>query len=254
MRMRNYFSLTMICVVLCHSACFAQRTAFAADSKAQTGVRGIDTWSKLAFSLPQQWDSDHVPFNIKSPDGLKLLCVRGKKTGKPYPNDDSEVEYFVVKSGRRIPGEITYDVSPEIMWSPDSAALALTSSDGGLIGSWGVQVYFVNGDRLRPADVTQEVRRDVAHAYPACVGIPCSPNDKKMFEDVTWVNVAAIAWVDGSKQLAVLAGVPPSSRYGANMGKVKGYLVEVPSGHIVQTFTKRAFVSRWKRDINTIVP
>ncbi len=135
------------------------------------------------------------------------------------------------------------------MWSPDSRAIAVTWTDGGLVGSWQVDVYSVDRERLRPVNVTKAVRRDLARSYPVCKKFfsSCSKADVKSFKNnLEWVNVAAIKWLDGSKKLVLLAGVPPSSSYGSNMSKVKGYVVEVPSGRIAQILTKRAFLTRWK--------
>jgi hypothetical protein len=218
-----------------------------------SGVRGDGTWSALAYALPQYWDDGDKPFEIKSPDGLKRFCMRGEVAGKRYPEETWRPAFFVTEKGKKLQGRIQVDGSPELIWADDSKSFVITSSAGGLVGWWGAMVYRLSSETLEGVDVTKDVRINLARRLPVCTGekAGCSDLEKKKFAaNLDWVNVIAIAWEHGSDQLALLAGVPNSSRYGENMGKEIGYLVDVPSGHILQTFTRAEFAKKWHTAMN----
>ena len=88
-----------------------------------------------------------------------------------------------------------------------------------------------------PQDIAEAVRRDLARRFPACVGpeAGCTPEQRKsMEEDVVWVNVAAIRWMQNSDQLLMMAWVPDSSAFGANLGRYNGYVVDAHDGRILE--------------------
>jgi hypothetical protein len=101
----------------------------------------------------------------------------------------------------------------EVLWAPSSRAFVITASDGGLVGTWHAHFYLVDAAG-RPikrdlASLISEAERPFAH----CDG----------GEDV---NIGAAGWLRDSRELLVVAEVPPHS-YCANLGALRGFLIDV---------------------------
>lgn len=65
-------------------------------------------------------------------------------------------------------------------------------------------------------------------------------------QDPSLVNVELVRWLINPERLLVLASVPPSSSYGANMGKSRGYIIDPWSGRILRRYTERQFRRTWR--------
>jgi hypothetical protein len=59
------------------------------------------------------------------------------------------------------------------------------------------------------------------------------------------VNLFALQWINGSLQLLVAAGTPPSSSYGRNAGQTRGYIIDIATGVIVSQFDECELRRRW---------
>jgi hypothetical protein len=59
------------------------------------------------------------------------------------------------------------------------------------------------------------------------------------------VNVAAIRWTERSNRLLMMAWVPDSSSFGANLGRYNGYEVETRTGRILRRYDQREFKQRF---------
>lgn len=205
-------------------------------------------WSAWSTSLPQFWDKDSKPVAVPAPNGKLALRVVGKKTGSMYPEDEMIPDYFLEKAGRRLQPTIRPYASPFALWSTGSDLLAITSSDGGAVGSWKVHVYSVEGDAVVEHNVMRQVQEELARAFPAGINPPgysfFSRRDREQFaSDPSWVNVFAVRWIENPQRLLILASVPPSSGYGANMGKRLGYVVEPIAGRILHRCTEMEFTN-----------
>jgi len=211
-------------------------------------------WSVEATALPQFWNSDTKPVALAAPNGKLVLRVVGKKTGRRYPEDEVVPDYFLERDSHRLGPAIKLYNSPRALWSPNSDLLAVTSSKGGLVGNWTVSVYGVDANRVVEYNVMKQVQADLAHTFPGGVDsgahLSFSQAEKERFaRDTSWVNVFAVHWLSGPGRLLVLAGVPPSSGYGANMGKRKGYIVDPRSGEIQREYTEYEFRRAWPQYI-----
>ncbi len=173
---------------------------------------------------PQFWEADAKTVTLPAPNGKVALKVTGKRTGKSYPEDEWVPEYYLEKNGKRLNPEIVPFSMPRASWSPDSSLLAMTSSDGGLVGNWRVYVYSVDNISVITHDVMKQVQADLARAFPAGV----NPKGQQFFseaernrftQDPSWVNVNVVKWLSNPVRLVVVASVPPSSGYGANSGR-----------------------------------
>ena len=214
-----------------------------------TYAQTVEYWRGHSTELPQFWDLGTKDVIVPAPKGNLSIHVSGRRTGKKYPEDEMVPDYYIVRNGTRLSPAIHPYSSPSAFWSPSSKLLALMSSDGGLVGTWNVYVYTVDGQRVVAHDVMRYVRADLAKRYPAGVNPPgthfFSAKERRDFAaDLTWVNVLACGWQSQPERLIVTAGVPPSSRYGFNMGKELVYIVNPISGVISKTYTEHE-VRKW---------
>jgi hypothetical protein len=201
--------------------------------------------------LPFSWTDTSKPLAVPAPDQKLVLRVVGKKTGRSYPNDEMEPDYFIERDGQRLSPSIHTYSSPYAMWSPTSDILAITSTDGGLVGSWEVFVYGIEQDRVVKHNVMKQVQADLARRYPGGINPPglnffSDAERAKFARNVDWVNVLACHWLRKPERLLVNAQVPPSSSCGANMGKSTAYVIEPHSGRILHAYTEQESERLWK--------
>jgi hypothetical protein len=202
-------------------------------------------WSVKSTALPAFWDSNSKFVALPARDGNLTLMVAGKKTGGLYPEDKLVPDYFLERGGHRLRPALHPYTNPYALWSPDSDLLSITSSDGGAVGNWKVYVYSVEGDAVVKHDVMRQVQSELARVFPAGVDPFFSQREREQFaRDPSWVNVFAVRWLSNPERLLVLASVPPSSRYGANLGKHRGYIVEPRTGHILHRCKETEFTQR----------
>ncbi len=148
---------------------------------------------------------------VPSPDAGKVIMVKNERL------------HVTDSAGKSLAGNY-YDWIPtlsEVLWSPDSIAFAVTSSFGGYVGDWHVRVYLIKGNRVTGLKVTTPAQRDAMRRYRCN---PSQPNEPPEF--------GALAWQNGSRKLLIAAQVPPHSSC-PDMGKLFGYVVSVPDGHIL---------------------
>lgn len=127
---------------------------------------------------------------------------------------------------------IKFSTLSEILWSDDSSAFAITSSDGGWVGSCNVQTFAVKNHRVEKINLSGKATND-ATKHCHCDG-PDPP------------EVGALTWLRGSTQILLVAQVPPHSVC-SNMGELFGYIVSVPSGEIVERFSEAQLRRKWER-------
>ncbi len=159
---------------------------------------------------------------IRSPDARKVAFIEEDGGG-----------LSVVKDGRRLLGIENRGVAlplAELSWASDSTAFFITYSRGGEVGEWRVDVYVIEKESVRWSDVTQEAVKRFKKHYKCY-----EPEDP---------NVGAATWVNDSKRLLLITEVPPHSSC-PEMGKIRGYLVEVPSGKIIREYAERDLRARW---------
>jgi hypothetical protein len=101
-------------------------------------IRG--QWSNDARNLPRAADFSRN-LALASPDGRITLRI-----------DDWRL--LVTGDTPLSRKELGVETLSEILWAPDSSAFAVTSSDGGLIGTWSVAVYRIrDGTIIDPAEI-----------------------------------------------------------------------------------------------------
>jgi hypothetical protein len=227
-------------------------TLFAGTNSKSTSFSQVTTWSRSAHPLPYAVNADPALRNarIPSPNGKYEIACNSVAHEQQVSASVSEMMEAplceIVAPGKRVP--IDLKVGPEALWAPDSDAVAITHSLGGALGTYQVLIY-----RPRQAgahDVSTAVRSDLAKKYPACVGAAagCSAGQRRRMRwDPSWVNVAAIRWMEKSDQLLMMAWVPDSSDFGANLGRRQGYVVDTHNGKIVRKYSEAEFEKRFRK-------
>jgi hypothetical protein len=140
---------------------------------------------------------------------------------------------FVEAFGHEFSTTIGDYVNAEVGWSPDSAAFFLTYSDGGNIGTYHIQIFYVTVSGLRMIEPMKDRRRLLT---PNC------------FEP-EWANVAAIKWTGSdSSSLLIAAEVPPHSSC-ASMGTFRAFEIGLPGGNVLAEYDQIAAKKSFWRDL-----
>lgn len=123
----------------------------------------------------------------------------------------------------------------EILWNPNSRAVAITTSDGGLVGTWQVYVYL-------PGDSAHPTYRDVKSLVgPLAVGLPkCETNEVP--------NIGAVNWSKNGGELMIVAEVPPHSSC-RNMGAIEGFRISVKDWRVIARVPEGVLRKKWRSDL-----
>ncbi len=149
-----------------------------------------------------------------------------------------EIEGKKIKPPRKS-SEIYYPA--EWAWAPDNKTFFITSSFGETTG-YRMKIYRIDRGRIRMiSNPTNRIIAafNVAHKCEYIVDGEDYGNDP---------NVAGLVWLEGSRQILVVAEVP-------NLGICKqmyyfgGFLLTVPSGQILQRFSTLELIDRWGKDL-----
>jgi hypothetical protein len=227
-------------------------TLFAAANTKTAAPVQVTTWSRSAHPLPYAVNVDPAlrHARIPSPNGRYAIACNSVAHEEQVSASMSETleapSCEIVAPGHRVP--IDLKVGPEALWAPDSDAVAITHSLGGALGTYQVLIY--RPQQPGAHDISTEVRRDLANRFPACVGSSagCSAEQRRnMRRDPSWVNVAAIKWMARSDELLMMAWVPDSSAFGANLGRRQGYIVDTHTGRILRRYSEAEFQKRFRK-------
>lgn len=192
-------------------------------------------WSAKSIRLwPQNATIDQKPNGIvvKSPSGQYAIAVTVK--------DVSEVKLTDLTNQKIVGAFPLMSLSlSELLWSPNERTFALTQSDGGWVGTWILSIgqisdkgtlSFLNKiDKVALTDFKKTIMpKDCADEYP---------------------NFAAVAWIDPDK-LLIVGEVPPHSSC-KNMGVFFGYVIEIPSGKILNRIDENKLNNEWNVQLGT---
>ncbi|ABF43419.1 hypothetical protein Acid345_4419 [Candidatus Koribacter versatilis Ellin345] len=220
------------------------------NSKNAPTRTAVTTWSRAAHPLPYTVNPDPTLRNarVPSPNGkYEIACnviPKEQKVSEAVSETLDAPNCELVGAQRRTP--IDLGVGPEALWSPDSDAVAVTHSSGGAIGPYHVLIY--RPQNAVPQEIATAVRKDLARRFPACLGGGCTAAEqKKLRKSSDWVNVAAIRWMESSDRLLMMAWVPDSSAFGANLGRFNGYVVDARTGHILNRYSEADFKKKFKK-------
>jgi len=175
------------------------------------------TWGRASESLYQGLEPRSK--GVVAPDALST--VYSTHDGLFIRTSDGEVTLPVVLT----PG------LAEAVWAPTSKFVALTVSDGGVVGTW--DTYLVpTGD---PSNLFS-VRGIVTNAA------------KDIFKcNGEILNIGAIGWDKHSDIVKVIAEVPPHSTC-EDMGKIEGLVINVRTRTVQRRLNRKEVLEQW-RDI-----
>jgi len=125
----------------------------------------------------------------------------------------------------------------ELLWAPDSRALAVTADDGGAAGGFDLSILVrrKKGRHWRQIDLTKRVARLFA--------------PKMRCDDPETPDVGAVGWTSGQR-LIVAAQVPPHASC-TIMGHVAAYVVDVKSGDVLMEIDPHRLRQRYRRMLGT---
>jgi len=177
----------------------------------------VAQWSREATMLSYETGARHI--EIFAPDRKKKAVIDGIKLN-------------VVTNGKHLLGmeDAGVNTLAELQWSPNSKAFFVTESDGGAVGDWHVTVYLSESRRVRSVDVSKEVVQSFKKYYR------CKEPEEP--------NIGAVKWLNGAHRLLLVAEVPPHSSC-LEMGKLRGYIVDIPTGKILQEFSEKKLRADW---------
>lgn len=189
----------------------ASRRSSANASRAPLGV-----FSRASTEI---WGRTGAPMVIKSPDGRCALIAEyhyGVKGGMGRSTVYLEI------GGKRFPTNIGSLVNSEVQWSPDSKALAVTFSDGGDVGTYNSEIYWIESDGFRVGDPAASVKTAYRSQRLVCFE-PEPP------------NIGVITWLGSSQRILLAAEVPPHSNCD-DFGTFKAYMVQLPGGRVLKVY------------------
>ena len=219
---------------MCRRSLFASGVFLASVislSAAAFNKPGAGQWSSgAAYLWPGSTAIADAPregrsLRILSPDGSWVALVR---------DTDFELIRSINPQGPSVSSETVSSLA-EVLWSPDSKALAVTQSDGGWVGGWSVVVYQVEAGTLRKIEVSKQATAEFNRRRV--------PRQRSC--EVEDGNFGAATWVRGSSRLLIIAEAPPHSSC-CDMGRLRGYLVSVPGGNVVARYTEKQLLARWR--------
>ena len=222
----------------------------------------ISVCGSLAYSAPataQTWATGAVPLidcsaatpirqqTIASPDGSRSAEVSCLASN---PDDQALVIRLLYRGGesealRLEKKSLNLWRPQELLWAPDSKAFVVNGSESAYAG-FDVAVYQVTDTAMIERDVTRSAQDDMVSTFPPCKALNADISACRHIERHPDFNMSAIAWSDGSAHLVLFAEVPCSSSFGGIMCQVKGYVVDVSTGGIVQKMNAREVKARWQ--------
>jgi hypothetical protein len=163
---------------------------------------------------------------IVSPDKQSSLAV------------SEEVVQFIRGSGAPVKLDVPINTAlMEIVWSQDSSGFALNVSDGVNEGPWQTFIYRIVGERFEPMRVPLDSYiKEAMTALPRC--------DAK-----APANVASVGWIEGGKEILVVAETPTLASCKSKTGDVTGFRLSATTGKILERVSRTAITQDWPKQL-----
>lgn len=207
-RAKAFLLLTILGAVPAHAALFARHAVTIAD------IHGSSR-----------------PMTVTAPDDRTRAIARF--SGRTSGDDAGGLTVFLGGDDHDFAG----GPKAELLWAPDSRALAVTADDGGATGRFDLAILVrrKKGRHWRQIDLSKRVATLFAEE------MRCGERETP--------NVGAVGWTSGQR-LIVAAQVPPHSSC-ANMGHVAAYVVDAKSGDVLMEVDRSALHRRYRRMLGT---
>jgi hypothetical protein len=174
-------------------------------------------YSRKATDVWTHVSGDPRPVIIRSPDRHSRVSFRWISE----KNGDEHVEIDTFGAVGQSHFDLGAGVDSEVLWSPDSSAFFITTSDGGAAGPYRLLTFQRDRHGVKIVDITPLVER--AFGHPVRCDTPSSP------------NVAGVTWLDGAKRVLAVGEVYPDTNCDS-MGTFKAYEVDLRRRHIVRIY------------------
>ena len=163
---------------------------------------------------------------VPSPDGQTRLVFQ------PDPADPYKTWLHLRTTGATGPKVALDDLSVSVRakWAPDARAFYVHWSDSGAVGGFRLRVFAAHGLRATEMPTSRAAEVEFASKYPC---------------ETRGHNTTPIAWSVDSKALLLALEVYPSSDCGPNLGLLRGYLMRVSDGAILERYSERELKRLW---------
>jgi hypothetical protein len=217
------------------------------------GAQEKSIWAKSATPIAECGSGTSAGQHFTAPDGTvdaQLRCHPAVRGGDPRPylrltlsrgrSQDVDLQSAALSDEYRRPREL--------LWSPDSRAFFINGGESAYSGFF-VDVYRIDGDRVRKVNVTSRAQRDMVAMFPPCRAEGVTKTDCVRMANNPEFNMSGLAWVGASTAVVVMAEVPCSSLYGGIMCQVRGYEVSATDGRILKRFSATALKQQWQKSM-----
>lgn len=171
-------------------------------------------FSKDAVAIGDAYKN--APIRIHAPNKKASVTAKFVPRGS-----ERELLLVVQHHGRTETLRAGLGVGSELLWSPDSNAFSLTTSDEGRNGVFKTFLYAITRDGVTRIDVNQKIRDVFGH--PVKCSWPEPP------------NIAALAWVRSSSRVLIAAEIVHHSVCDS-YGTFVVYEVELATQRVVKTY------------------
>jgi hypothetical protein len=174
------------------------------------------------------------PMTVTAPNGRTRAIARFSD----YTASDSvdgHLSVFLGGDDHDFPG----GPNGELLWAPDSNAIAVTADNGGTDGQFGTSIMVRpdKGRHWREIDITDRVARLFKPR------MDCEEDEDP--------NVGAIGWTSGQR-LIVAAQVPRRSSCVAR-GSFAAYIVDAGSGDVLMELSQKVIQQRYARMLGSVL-
>jgi hypothetical protein len=166
-----------------------------------------------------------------SPDGTKTIGI----SSLDFDSEHGHIARLTVSAGgAQLDATIPYGLNPEVLWSPDSRAFAISGSCCGANGNYESDVFFVRNEKLERIELTALIRKTFGH--PVKCGWSESP------------NVAAIKWIVASHQLLVASEIIHHTNCDSS-GTFTAYVVDLSERRVVKVLDQLDVKRLYRNDL-----
>lgn len=174
------------------------------------------------------------PMTVTAPNGRTRAIARFSDfTGTD--SDDGHLSVFIGGDDHDFSG----GPNGELLWAPDSTAIAVTSDNGAIDGQYetSIMVKPEKGRHWRETDITDRIAK-LFKPHMDC-------------EEDEDPNVGAIGFTSGQR-LIVAAQVPRRSSC-VDRGSFAAYIVDVDSGEVLMELSQKQVEARYRRMLGTVL-
>lgn len=176
-------------------------------------------WSKFAVAVCGHGTTNQMHLQMRSPDGTKLLFAKG---------EGFEGTFYLKSGDQGTPQELFgAREGDEVLWSPDSKAVALTTCFGAN-GPCRADTT-LDDDTFSPFEIVQKTFT-AGHEDDECY---------------TGANVGALTWEDGSDKIVLIAQVPNLNCDGHNPGYFEAFVVSFSERKVISRYNMQETTHRW---------